>query len=338
MSRIRLLFITLFLLSELGQAKAIDTLHIDTLNMMIVVTPAAIDSMGGPQNTLVKIVTAVRNINQSFINSNIHGYVNIVHTDLVQLMETGCMYDMLNHVLTNTTPDVEKLNEDRTNFSADIVVVIVNMPDRDCGLSGDFNNPQQSFILVHYDCIMENYSIARQLGYLLGCGNNQKQSGRFNPDSASTAYGYFYEDETGDNQLGFTTIMGYTDELKSSQYGDFNMIPYWSNPDINYRGNPVGDEWHNNAKQINNFLPTVTTYRTEFANLSLQNTLFIPYTFSTISVDDNLYLQDLTVQAESLSSFIGSNIRVKRTRIEPGADVYIGCDKKRIKQTPPTPE
>jgi hypothetical protein len=313
----------LFLVAVFGFAHSSSAT--DTVTVMIVATPAAIQGMGGPQAAELKILTEINNVNQSFVNSGIDGYLKIVRTDVLNLHEDICMYDMLNFILTVRDGELGRLHQMRANYAADIVAVIVNEPSQ-CGISGAYPMPSQAFMLIHYECLGANYSMARQLGYLLGCGNNESQSGRFNPFSR-TAYAYYYDNDEDIIGTSFSTIMGYTDERISANEEDFDMIPYWSSADtinIRYQNKAVGDKIHDNAGQIRSALPSVSKYGMIYGLLRLPADTLAPYNRLDLRTKRELEFSEFDIEQNTDSYIKSKRVRfTKRVIIKRGAKVRI---------------
>lgn len=293
----------------------------DTLNVMVVYTEKAGIGMGGADSALDKVMKDIDSINIAFNVNAIDGYVNLVYTGLSTIKEASCMYDMLNMLMTVKTPDSRFINLTRNLFSADIVVVIVDLPPQ-CGISGDFNDPSQAFAVVDYRCMGANYSMARQIGYLLGCGNNESQSGRFNytePD----AFAFYYENEDDDSN-SFSTIMGYTDERISSNEVDFDMIPAWSDPNQTYNKIPIGDSTHNNARVIRNSLSFVSKYRNAYGLLQIQNYTIQPDNIVQVGTKRKLEMTGFEMKNKSKGTFTSEKVRIKKARFAEGSEVHIG--------------
>lgn len=297
----------------------------DTVNVMVAATPGAIAGLGGGAAAKQQVFAAIGNINQSFVNSRIDGYVKLVCTYQFNESDPFCMYDFLNRVVTLNGSEMLRLQTKRNIYSADVVVVIVDEPSQ-CGISGVYGNGAQAFIVVHYGCIGANYSMARQLGYLLGCGNNEDQSGRFNFEN-ETAQGYIYLEEEDINGVSFATIMGYTDETLSSNEDDFDMIPYWSTSDttVRYHNKPVGDAEHDNAAQVRLGLARVAAYKEEFGLLRAANVDVAPYNVANLRVRQRLDISNSYIEDRSDARFNAKRIRLMDgVRIKRGAHVQIG--------------
>lgn len=314
-------FFTLLLLISVKAAMAYYT-----INVMIVATDGAITGLGGPEATSKHVFQDVNNINQSFINSGINARINVVYTAPLNFPQVGCMYTLLDLVVSiKGGPPIQDLHEKRNDFAADIVMIIVDEPSQ-CGISGSYGAIDEAFLIVDYRCLGANYSMARQLGYLLGCGNNDSQSGRFNSFNED-AQAFFFENER--EKSSFSTIMGYTDESISSTTEEFNMIPYWSSGDTNtirYKGIPVGDEAHDNAQQINLNVSAIVNYRNIYGNIRMRKIRVRSYNKLESKAVRILDYEDSWFEDEAEAYMRAKRIRLTKMRIEKGASVSIRSD------------
>ena len=308
------------------------------VRLMVAYTEAAADGFGGTLNNNwnnlemnKEIKKTVNNINISFKNSEIHHRVKLASIERVQRTSNSCPSTHLDYLINDNDKHWDRLHALRDKYKADVVALIVNDPSR-CGLSGKALNANDAFIIIHYECLLENYSLARQLGYLYGAGNHEKQSERFNPNSDPRAYGFWYEDEE-DEDYHFSTIMGYTDEVLSYRpndpsYNDFDLIPYWSNPGRTYNGKKTnyttvltGDENHNNAAVINqnaqivaNHLSTIISDYIPF-DIVGSNEYVNPVAYENLTLgDEDEVIPMIVEEGGELEATTEGSIKVKKAR------------------------
>jgi hypothetical protein len=237
----------------------------ESLNILVLCTEGARDSINGTYNTWLKIVEEIDSINKSFSVSRVNGKVALVGLKFIIAPRLeDCTQGLIGRVVTDAySKNNFNVLDIMQDLSADIVFLITEENDF-CGVSGEYGDAFDAWAIVNYRCLGRNYSFARQLGYLLGCGNNENQDGRFNcsnnKNDTEVAYGYWYDVQEEDSN-SFCTIMGYMDSRLSANDSDFNMIPYWSSDSVTYRDYPTGDSNHNNAQVINNNFSSVCRYR-----------------------------------------------------------------------------
>ncbi|SDT56119.1 hypothetical protein SAMN05216490_4050 [Mucilaginibacter mallensis] len=288
------------------------------INIAFFYTPAVAVALGLNQMNGI-INTEVGNIDSAFRNSNIDGLVVNSCSMGIELQEAGCLQILLDSAVISVNGPFRQLKELRKLTAADVVVIIANYPGQG-GVSGNFGDFNQAYIVVDYRCLGANYSVARELGYLMGCGNHESQSGRFN-DAAPSARGYIYVDEdNADNN--FNTIMAYTDEQPSYDQPDFKMAPCWSNPDGRVNGLATGDAAHNNAAQINSYLPEIALYSTYYGMLYEQNLVLPAWSFQKLGSKRRLVMEQVVIEKDSQTEIDAKFIRLQRNfDVKKGATV-----------------
>jgi hypothetical protein len=280
--------------------------------------------MGGPKLAHDIVFRDIENINTSFHNSGIQGTVKVVRTETINSDEFACQAQMLDRILNSNEPNFVRLREMKAEVNADIVIIVVNESSQ-CGIAASYGDMSRAFLLVHYECLGKNYSMARQMGYLLGCGNLKSESGRFNTVS-NTAYAYSYEDEDGKElpPYSFTTIMGYTDEKNSGKDDDFNLIPYWSSSTVLYDNKPTGDPSHDNAAEISHALKQITVKRVPYGNQHIENEVLEPYELIKAGSKRKYELSGMTMEPLSECEIRSQKIQLTgRVLIKAGSKVRL---------------
>lgn len=298
----------------------------DTLNVMVLVTNDALKKMGGEALVTKTIESEIDNVNRSFVNDNISGYVKLVYRGDVDSLVKD-MQNTLATIEALSELQIGTINDLRDQFSVDVVFIITADSLR-CGVSGTYGNPAEAIALVNYKCLGPNFSMARELGYLLGCGNvDGLEQGRFNFFS-SHSYGYTRIDETVDTVI-FTTIMGYTDVISSFDYPDpFKMIPYWSSADtVNVRFNnmPVGDVTHNNALQIKDGLKVVSAYRTKGVLSGLSGIHLLEFQLADYSAVSQGYIENGIFEKDSKATIHAPQLFFRNVIVKKGAHLFAGA-------------
>ena len=180
---------------------------------------------------------AVRQINVSFRNSGLENIsLRLVHTQMLDYDETdGEHFDHLYRMVDGVGP-FKQVRRLRDETRADIVGLIVDDPSG-CGLSTRVApDPEEAFFVVHHSCAMTTFSIAHEIGHILGARHDRHTDAIDSP----FPYGHGYV-----NGTKWRDIMSYQQSCEGCP-----RIPYWSNPRIKYHGEPTGTDANDNARVI----------------------------------------------------------------------------------------
>jgi len=115
------------------------------------------------------------------------------------------------------------VHELRDKYRADVGILVVD-DDKGCGLATRVNaEAEDAFAVVHHACAAASYSLAHEIGHLLGARHE-------------LAYV---------NGNKWRDIMGLKDSC-----GGCPRLPVWSNPTVLVKGEPAGTAAHDNASII----------------------------------------------------------------------------------------
>jgi hypothetical protein len=198
-----------------------------------------------PQDILA---LATEEFNQTLRNSGLSNIgLRLVHTEVVDYdTEAEDQFTQLYAMVDGLGPfkDVRKLRNDRR---ADIVGLIIDNP-RGCGLSTRVGpDSDEAFFVVHHACATITMSITHEIGHILGVRHD-----RFvDENNVPFAYGHGYV-----NGTKWRDIMSYNQGC-----GGCPRIPYWSNPRIEYMGEPTGSPAADGARVILELAERVSKFR-----------------------------------------------------------------------------
>jgi hypothetical protein len=217
-----------------------------TIDLMLLYTKnAASHHIGDPADLLA---LGIEQANETFRNSGLGNIkLRLVHTEEVDYDETGGqLFTHLYQMVDGKGPfaNVKKLRDEKR---ADIVGLVLHSPTA-CGLSVRVGaEAEEAFFAVHHACAGITYSIAHEVGHILGARHDRVMDVGDKP----FAYGHGYI-----NGTKWRDMMSYEESC-----GGCPRIPYWSNPRIKYQGEPTGTAASDNARVILEQAERVSNFR-----------------------------------------------------------------------------
>jgi hypothetical protein len=194
------------------------------------------------------LAVAIEQVNQSFVNSGVGSVkVRLVHTQEVDYDERdGEHFTHLYRMVDGLGPfkDVRRLRNEK---KADIVGLIVDDASG-CGLSTRVGaDAEDAYFVVHHSCAAITISIAHEIGHILGTRHDRVVDALNTP----FAYGHGFV-----NATKWRTMMSYQASCEGCV-----RIPYWSNPRVQYKGEPTGTLAADNARVILEQAERVSRFR-----------------------------------------------------------------------------
>lgn len=229
----------------------------DLIDVLVVYTEAARSAMGGTVEMELLIDLAVAETNAGYENSGVNQRLRLVYTEEVVYSEDS--FDWSTTLERLRIPDdsyMDNVHTMRDTYGADEVVLIVNNSEY-CGKAYLMQTVSSSFAayafaVVSRTCAIGYYSFAHELGHNMGSAHDRDNAGV----SGAYDYSYGYQDPDG----AFRTIMAYNCP------GGCTRVNYWSTPDKNYGGKPMGVVYTDplaadNHMSLNNTASTVANFR-----------------------------------------------------------------------------
>jgi len=191
---------------------------------------------------------AIEQANETFRNSGLGNIsLRLVHSQLVDYDETGVgQFEHLYRMVDGFGPfkDLKKLRDEK---HADIVGLIIDDPDG-CGQSTRVGaDADEAFFVVHHACAAITYSIAHEVGHILGARHDRA----VDPSNTPIPYAHGYI-----NGTKWRDMMSYQEGC-----GGCPRIPYWSNPRVTYKGEPTGTPASDNARTLLEQAERVSKFR-----------------------------------------------------------------------------
>ena len=217
-----------------------------TIDLMLLYTKnAASHHIGDPAKLLA---LGIEQANDTFRNSGLGNIkLRLVHSEEVDYDETGGeLFQHLYQMVDGKGPfaNVKKLRNEKR---ADIVGLVLHSPNG-CGLSTRVaGDAEDAFFVVHHACAAITYSIAHEVGHLLGTRHDRVMDTISKP----FVYGHGYI-----NGTKWRDMMSYQEGC-----GGCPRIPYWSNPRVKYEGEPTGTAASDNARVILEQAERVSKFR-----------------------------------------------------------------------------
>ena len=194
------------------------------------------------------LALAIEQANETFRNSGVGNVsLRLVHHQEVGYDESGAdqfdtLYRMVDGV--GVFKDIKRLRNEKR---ADIVGLILDSPNG-CGQSTRVGaDADEAFFVVHHACAAITYSIAHEVGHILGTRHDRFMDTNDHP--YPFAHGHI-------NGTKWRDMMSYQEGC-----GGCPRIPYWSNPRITYKGEPTGTAATDNARVILEQADRVSKFR-----------------------------------------------------------------------------
>ncbi|NJO23720.1 MAG: hypothetical protein HC868_13335 [Sphingomonadales bacterium] len=229
-----------------AERKALEAKKI-TIDVMMLYTKNAakhyIRRSGGPAGSW-----RMEQANETFRNSGIPNVsLRLVHSEAIDYDERevdqfDTLYRMVDGI--GAFKDLKKLRNEKR---ADIVGLVVDDPNG-CGLSTRVGaDADEAFFVVHHTCAAITYSIAHEIGHIIGTRHDRLVDGIDSP----FPYGHGFV-----NGTKWRDMMSYIEGC-----GACPRIPFWSNPRVKYQGEPTGTLASDNARVILQQAERVANFR-----------------------------------------------------------------------------
>jgi len=228
-------------------------------DVMVVYDSAARTAAGGTTAMETLIDLMITETNTGYSNSNVTQRARLAHRAEVTYDETNFDWSTALSRLQGTSDGyMDDVHTLRNTYGADNVVFIIEGDGAYCGLGYLMTTVSNSFAsyafcVVARDCATGYYSFAHEMGHNMGCHHDRANA------SGSGAYSYSYGYQAPDK--AFRTIMAYNCTSPGCP-----RVNYYSNPNVNYGGQPMGVIYTDplaadNRMTLNNTISTFQNFR-----------------------------------------------------------------------------
>ncbi|HEU0158289.1 MAG TPA: M12 family metallo-peptidase, partial [Hyphomicrobiaceae bacterium] len=217
-----------------------------TIDVMILYTPKVAKRYLDIDTDLIAL--SIEQANQSFAASGIGNIqLRLAHHQQIDYDESkGGHFEHLYRMVDGQGP-FESVHALRDEKRADVVVLIVDDASG-CGLSTRVAaGADEAFSVVHNTCAVLTYSIAHEIGHIIGARHEKAMDASTTP----FPYGHGYV-----NGTKWRDIMSYRQSCNGCP-----RVPYWSNPTIKIRGETAGSADADNARVILEQAERVSKFR-----------------------------------------------------------------------------
>jgi hypothetical protein len=216
------------------------------ISVLVAYTKASASHYSNIETDLIAL--AIEDANQSFRDSGI-GQVRLelAHAYETDYVEKGSHFDHVFRFADKGDGTMEEVHALRDQYRADVAVLIVHDP-QGCGLAAQVVAPaDRAFAVVHHECAATTYSLAHEIGHLIGARHDLALDDGMEP----FPYGHGYVLGTK-----WRTMMSYKESCDGCP-----RVPVWSNPAIKIHGERAGDDKANNARVIAEQAARVAAFR-----------------------------------------------------------------------------
>lgn len=217
------------------------------ISVLFAYTKKAASHYSNIENDVISL--AVEQTTQSFRNSKIDNVtVRIAGTYETDYDEGDSnLFNHLWNFADRGDRHMEEVHRLRDEMKADIAVLIVDNPTG-CGLATRVAALEsEAFAVVNHECATTTFSVAHEIGHLLGARHDRSLDKSTRP----FPYGHGYA-----NQTKWRTLMAYSSSCQGCA-----RLPIWSSPNVEIQGETAGDETTNNARVISEQAARVAAFR-----------------------------------------------------------------------------
>ena len=216
------------------------------IDVLVAYTKKAAAAYADVKRELVDL--SIEEANESFRTSGVgHVKLRLVHAYQTDYVEEGAHFDHVWRFADKGDGYMEEVFGLREKHKADVALLIVD-DAKGCGLATRvYADADEAFAVVHHECAATSYTVAHEIGHLIGARHDLSLDKNMNP----FPYGHGYV-----NGQKWRDIMSYKDSC-----GGCPRIPVWSSPKVLVKGEIAGTPELDNARVIAEQAKRVASFR-----------------------------------------------------------------------------
>lgn len=228
------------------------------IDVLMVYTDDVRAFLGGTAQAIAFAQQAITLTNTVYQNSAITPRLRLVHTMELNYTELGNSSNDLSFIRSNQGVGIA-----RDLYKADAVGFLVETSTSVCGVGYLMTSTSHSdafapnaFSVSVRSCAVSNITFSHELGHNQGCNHNPENAGT---TPAQAVFPYSFGHYVNGGASPFRTVMSTT---TNGICGTCPRIPYFSNPNVNYNGQPTGIvDQRDNARSIDNTALVFSRFR-----------------------------------------------------------------------------
>jgi hypothetical protein len=228
------------------QPKKVEVGGDTVIDVIVAYSKKAASRYGDIRRDLVEL--AVEEGNESFRMSGVGNVkLRLVHAYATDYVEEGAHFDHVWRFADKGDGYMEEIHGLRNKYKADVAILVVD-DAKGCGLATRVHaDADEAFAVVHHECAASTYSLAHEIGHIIGARHELAMDRVMTP----FPYGHGYV-----NGKKWRDIMSYKDTC-----GGCPRIPVWSSPKVLIKGEPAGTPELDNARVIAEQAARVAAFR-----------------------------------------------------------------------------